>query len=147
MLAWVKKDFTKKYYTPQVLILKSKHKLLTEFYLFTFYLSKSCFDLGSKMARHLKLFKSMYCTITEHSASVYYSRKNRKAVIPTNINLEKFGWTRNRIKLKTLHQISLVKVFIRGGIEHITFEAKTKDSKKSEAKDRLFEDRPCLGQG
>ena len=30
----------------------------------------------------------------------------------------------------------------RGGVEDTTFEAKAKDSKKSEAKDRLFEDRP-----
>ena len=33
----------------------------------------------------------------------------------------------------------------RGGVKDTTLEAK--DSKKSEAKDRLFEDRPSRGQG
>ena len=35
----------------------------------------------------------------------------------------------------------------RGGVEDTTFEAKTNDSKNSEAKDRLFEGRPFRGQG
>ena len=36
-------------------------------------------------------------------------------------------------------------IFGRGEVEDLTFDVK--DSKKSEAKDRLFEDRPSRGQG
>ena len=35
----------------------------------------------------------------------------------------------------------------RGGVEDTRLEAKAKDTKKPEAKDRIFEDRPSRGQG
>ena len=38
-------------------------------------------------------------------------------------------------------------ILITGGVEDTSLEAKAKDTKKSEAKDILFEDRPSRGQG
>ena len=43
--------------------------------------------------------------------------------------------------------IVIISLRTRGGVEDIRLEAKTKDTKKSEAKDSLSEDRPSRGQG
>ena len=46
----------------------------------------------------------------------------------------------NNVRLQNC--VYFVNILTIGGVEDSTFEAKAKNSKKSEAKDRLFKDRP-----
>ena len=48
---------------------------------------------------------------------------------------------------KITNQYSSISVITRGGVEDTRLEAKAKDTKKSEAKDSLSEDRHSRGQG
>ena len=49
--------------------------------------------------------------------------------------------------VKNLNTGFISKYIIRGGVEDTRLEAKAKDTKKSEAKDSLSEDRHSRGQG
>ena len=52
-----------------------------------------------------------------------------------------------KIKLQNENDVVCIGVLSRGGVEDTRLEAKAKDTKKSEAKDSLSEDRHSRGQG